>query len=191
MPKLWNDTIESHKQAVREATLDAVAAIVAEGGLSSVTMSRIAEEAGIGRATLYKYFADVQQTLSAWHEREIGRHLRELEAARDNAGNALSALQQVLETYARVGPHRHREDTLAGFLHDQHHSNQAHNRLHKLLSDLITEAAANGEVRSDVPAGELTHYCLSALSASRHLGSATAIKRIVNVILDGLRSASR
>ncbi|MGI9077433.1 MAG: TetR/AcrR family transcriptional regulator, partial [Gemmatimonadaceae bacterium] len=55
MPKLWNETIEAHRRAVRDATLNATAALVAEHGLASVTMSQIARETGIGRATLYKY----------------------------------------------------------------------------------------------------------------------------------------
>ncbi|TIL19051.1 MAG: helix-turn-helix transcriptional regulator, partial [Mesorhizobium sp.] len=55
MPKLWNETIDAHRRAVRDATLDTTAALVAEHGLLSVTMSKIAEETGIGRATLYKY----------------------------------------------------------------------------------------------------------------------------------------
>ncbi|MEP7020668.1 MAG: helix-turn-helix domain-containing protein, partial [Pseudonocardiales bacterium] len=67
MPKLWTDTIEAHRQAVREATLDTAATLVAERGLSAVTMSRIAEETGIGRATLYKYFPDVEAIMTAWH----------------------------------------------------------------------------------------------------------------------------
>ena len=54
MPKLWTETIDEHRRAVRDATLDATGALVAEHGLASVTMSRIAEETGIGRATLYK-----------------------------------------------------------------------------------------------------------------------------------------
>ena len=37
--------------------------MVAAHGLASVTMSRIAEETGIGRATLYKYFSDVEAIL--------------------------------------------------------------------------------------------------------------------------------
>src|SRR5262245_31521975 len=58
VPKLWTETIEAHRRAVRDATLDIAAALAAEHGLASVTMSRIAEETGIGRATLYKYYPD-------------------------------------------------------------------------------------------------------------------------------------
>ena len=53
MPRIWAETIEAHRDAVREATLDAVGALVAEHGLTGVAMSQIAKESGIGRATLY------------------------------------------------------------------------------------------------------------------------------------------
>ena len=78
MPKLWNNTIEAHRRAVHEATLDTTAALVAEHGLASVTMSQIAKETGIGRATLYKYFPDVESILLGWHERQIASHLDQL-----------------------------------------------------------------------------------------------------------------
>lgn len=51
MPKLWNQTIEAHRRDVHDAILDTAAALVAEHGLRSVTMSQIAEQTGIGRAT--------------------------------------------------------------------------------------------------------------------------------------------
>ena len=57
VPKLWSDTIAQHRHAVREAILDTTWALVTEHGLLSVTMSQIAEEAGVGRATLYKYLS--------------------------------------------------------------------------------------------------------------------------------------
>src|SRR5229473_1582571 len=88
VPRLWNETIEEHRHAVREATLDATAALVAEHGLRSVTMSQIAAETGIGRATLYKYFPDVDAILLAWHKRQVSGHLAELGAVRDQAGDA-------------------------------------------------------------------------------------------------------
>ena len=51
-------------------------------GLLSVTMSQVAEEAGIGRATLYKYFPDVESILAVWHERAC----RESPCAADRDG---------------------------------------------------------------------------------------------------------
>ena len=88
VPKLWTETIEEHRRAVHDATLDTTAALVAEHGLASVTMSRIAAEAGIGRATLYKYFPDVEAILAAWHARHVAQHLEHLAAVRDQAGAA-------------------------------------------------------------------------------------------------------
>src|SRR5687767_5873493 len=83
VPKLWNDTIEAHRREVRDAILETTAALVAKLGLASVTMSQIAEETGIGRATLYKYFSDVEAILVAWHERQITNHLQYLAEVRD------------------------------------------------------------------------------------------------------------
>src|SRR5215207_4539995 len=108
MPRLWTETIDTHRQAVRDATLDATARLVARHGLASVTMSGIAEEAGIGRATLYKYFADLDAILVAWHERHVASHLAHLAAIRDAVPAPEDRLPAVLEAYAfmlqRRGP---------------------------------------------------------------------------------------
>src|SRR5579859_5616770 len=85
VPKLWNETIDAHRAAVRDATLDAAAALVARHGLTAVNMSQIAKETGIGRATLYKYFPDVEAILLAWHERQIGAHLKQLADVHERA----------------------------------------------------------------------------------------------------------
>src|SRR5882762_4556476 len=102
VPKLWNETIEAHRQAVRDATLDTTAALVAEHGLASVTMSGIAEKTGIGRATLYKYFSDVDAILAAWHERQIAGHLAELTEIRDQTDDPGKRLEAVLRAYALI-----------------------------------------------------------------------------------------
>src|SRR5437773_7793113 len=102
IPKLWHETIEAHRREVRDAILETTAALVAEHGLRSVTMSQIAEEAGIGRATLYKYFKDVEAILLAWHERQIGGHLEQLAEVRDQVDGAGNRLGAVLEAYALI-----------------------------------------------------------------------------------------
>ena len=102
MPKLWEETIEAHRRSVRDAILDAAAALVARHGLRSVTMAQIAERTGIGRATLYKYFPDVDAMLLAWHERQVAAHLAELTRLRDTHADPADRLAAVLEAYARI-----------------------------------------------------------------------------------------
>ena len=107
VPRLWDETIEAHRRAVRDATLDTTAALVAEHGLASVTMSQIAEQTGIGRATLYKYFPDVEAILVAWHERQVAEHLQHLAVVRDQAGHAGERLEAVLEAYGLIVHEHH------------------------------------------------------------------------------------
>src|SRR5919197_4846497 len=102
MPRLWTDTIDAHRKEVRDAIVDTTALLAGEHGLAGLTMSQIAEETGIGRATLYKYFSDVEQILFAWHERQITAHLQQLTEIRDHAANAHERLKAVLETYALI-----------------------------------------------------------------------------------------
>ncbi|GGT00086.1 TetR/AcrR family transcriptional regulator [Streptomyces chromofuscus] len=189
MPRIWNETIEAHRHAVRDAVLDATAALVTEHGLLSVTMSRIAQTSGIGRATLYKYFPDVEAVLTAWHERQITRHLDHLTAVRDRAGSPGERLEAVLTAYAFLSRqrHEHHGSELAGLLHQGHHVAHAHRQLTVLLRDLLTEGASHGELRDDVAPDELAAYCLCALDAAAGLPSQAAVHRLVAVTLSGLR----
>lgn len=194
MPRLWNETIETHRRAVRDATLDTAAALVAERGLASVTMSQIAHETGIGRATLYKYFPGVEAILVAWHARQIEGHLEHLARVRDQAHNAGGRLNAVLEAYAlmhfrRVRRHRHEPHgaELAALLHRGDQVAKAQQRLRDMLRELLVKAMKAGEIRDDVAADELASYCLHALAAASSLPSKAALRRLVAVTLAGLR----
>jgi AcrR family transcriptional regulator len=191
VPRLWNDTIQAHRAAVRDAILDTTAALVAERGLLSVTMSQIAERTGIGRATLYKYFPDVEAILLAWHERQITAHLAQLTELRDQAGDPGQRLQAVLEAYALLShdrfSHQHSGPELAVLVHRGAHLMRAQQQVHTLIKDLLTETAATGQVRVDVAPDELASYCLHALSAASSLSSKAGIRRLVTVTLAGLR----
>jgi len=185
VPKLWNETIEEHRRAVRDATLDTTAALVAEHGPLSVTMSQIAETTGIGRATLYKHFPDVEAILVAWHERQITGHLEQLAAIRDRGGAARGRLEAVLEAYALIS-HEHHGTELAALLHRGDHVARAQQHLSDLIEGLLTEAAQTGDLRDDVAPAELATYCLHALTAARSLPSKAAVHRLVSVTLAGL-----
>jgi AcrR family transcriptional regulator len=186
VPKLWNETIEEHRRAVREATVDTTAALVAEHGLRSVTMSQIAEETGIGRATLYKYFPDVEAILVAWHERQVSDHLEYLAEVRDRAGAPSDRLEAVLEAYALI-QYEHHGTELAALLHRGEHVARAQYQLRDFLRALLSEGAETRDLRSDVAPDELASYCLHALTAANELSSKAAVQRLVAVTLAGLR----
>jgi AcrR family transcriptional regulator len=195
MPKLWTDTVEAHRRGVREAILDATWALVNERGLAAVRMSEIAERAGIGRATLYKYFPDVETILAAWHHRQIARQIDYLVDMRDRATDSTQRLAAVFEAYAR-----HQLERAHHRRHDPHGSElaivlhradaqvaAAQEQLHAVIRDFLQDAAQAGDIRTDIAPGELATYCLHALAGADTLSDAAAVGRLVAVILDGLR----
>jgi AcrR family transcriptional regulator len=189
VPKLWNQTIEAHRREVRDAILDTTSALVSAHGLRSVTMSQIAEQTGIGRATLYKYFPDVDQIMRSWHEREINGHLAHLARVRDHAGEPSQRLAAVLEAYALIAQQTrgHSDSELVAFLHRDEHLVESRKHLHDLIKQLISDCARSGQLRDDVAPHELATYCLHALAAASSLPSEAAARRLATVTLTGLR----
>ena len=187
VPRLWDDTIEAHRAAVRDAVLQTTAALAADRGLHWLTMSAIAKATGIGRATLYKYFPDVDAILFAWHDRQIADHLQHLAQVRDGAGErADRRLSAVLEAYALI-VHEHHDAELAAVLHRRPQLVGARRQLHDFVRELVADGAHRGELRADVAAEELASYCLHALEAASSLPSKAAVGRLVTVILEGLQ----
>ncbi|MEU0680161.1 MULTISPECIES: TetR/AcrR family transcriptional regulator [Streptomyces] len=189
MPKLWNETIEAHRRAVRDAILSTTAELAAEHGVRSVTMSQIAEQVGIGRATLYKYFPDVETILLAWHDRQITEHLGQLAEVRDQADGPGDQLEAVLRAFAHISRQsRGNHGTeLGALLHRDEHVAHAQQQLHGMVRDLLAEGAKTGAFRDDVAPDELATYCLHALTAAAALPSEAAAGRLVTVTLSALR----
>jgi AcrR family transcriptional regulator len=187
---LWNETVDEHRRSVRDATLDATAELVADRGLAAVTMSEIAARTGIGRATLYKYFRDVESILVAWHERQVNGHLELLAQAGEHVTDSRGRLEAVLTAYAQATRRHHGVDP-AGLLHRRSHVTHAEGHLVTFVAELLQEGARQGEVRDDVPADELAVFCISALGGSGSLASDAAVRRLVATTLDALRVLRR
>jgi AcrR family transcriptional regulator len=188
VPKLWSETVEAHRRDVRAAILHTAAGLVAERGLAAVTMSQVAESVGIGRATLYKYFSDVESILLTWHEKQVRAHLDQLVAVRDQAaGNPRERLEAVLGAYAVITHERPHGTELAARVHRGHHLAHAQQELSGFIRDLVAQGAAAGTLRSDIPPEELATYCLHALAAASTAASQAAVQRLVTVTMSGLR----
>ncbi|NJC22675.1 AcrR family transcriptional regulator [Arthrobacter pigmenti] len=188
MPKLWTETVEGHRHAVRTAVLDAVAALVAETGFSGVSMTRVAGYAGVTRATLYKYFPDVESLLAAWHERQVREHLAGLEGiGRETAGTGRQ-LQAVLEAYALMIYDRPGHDTSTPVLHQGSHIDHAHQHLEAFIADLIRADAQEKAADLAMDPTDLARYCIKALSSAGSLSSRGAVSSLVAVTVRGLHT---
>jgi len=191
VPKLWSQTVDAHRHEVREAIVDTGWELAAEHGPLSMTMSQVAQETGIGRATLYKYFPNVATILLAGHDRLVRGHLAQLAELCDGEGDPCDKVENVLFAYAHMCYHRAQYSTveMSGLLHRPENVAGPELQLRALFEDLLTEAAgtATAIVRNDVAPGELATYCLHALTAASEMSSKSAVERLVTVTLDALR----
>jgi hypothetical protein len=59
-----------------------------------------------------------------------------------------------------------------------------------MIRELLAEGAKTGSFRDDVVPEELASFCLHAITAGAAVRSKAAVRRLVAVILDGLRHAN-
>lgn len=192
MPKIWTSTIATHRQTVRQVVVDATLELIRQRGVRGVTMSDIAAAAGIGRATLYKYFADVESIVAAWHAREVHKHLALLREVAEGTADPLQRVEAVVTAYANIvwRSRPHRRSRLAAGLHDRSATTDAERQLHAIVAGCITSAAAGGSVRNDVPPGELATYIIRSLDAAGDAPSRDAVARLISVTMAGLARRS-
>ena len=191
VPKLWEASVDAHRDAVREAVLDAAWQLAAERGIRGVTMSQVAAEAGVGRATLYRYYPDVEAILTAAHERHVEHHLAHLTTLAASAGaatgDALARLETVLGAFATICFERGRGgEVLGALVHTAAATRGAEDRVVARVTDMVAEAAQAGAVDAQTPPVELARFAVHALMAASAAADEAGVERVVRSCLRGL-----
>lgn len=185
MPKIWSDTVEQHRSDVREAILHTTAKLVAERGERSVTMSEIANQVGIGRATLYKYFNDIDSILDAWHEHMIATHLADLTATAASQNNAGERLRSLVAKHVAMIQEHHSPS--GAIMTVEAHRTQAVadglDRLVGFFAQHVEEAQDQRTLRSAAPPNEYARFLLHALDAAASTNTKAATKRLIDLAL--------
>lgn len=88
------------RTATRDRIASAAAELVAENGLAATTVERIAELAGIGRATFFRYFSSKEDAVADGISRQWLGHIT---AAVARQPQALSAQEAVVAAFADLG----------------------------------------------------------------------------------------
>jgi AcrR family transcriptional regulator len=175
---------------VRDAIVDTAGRLAISHGLLSVTMSQIAEETGIGRATLYKYFPDVESILAVWHERHVASHLAQLAGIAEGPQSPDLRLRSVLVRYAQICRQRRRHggDELAAAIHRTETVAHLNRQLLDLIARLIADAAAAAAFAT-MCHSELASFTIHALDAAGDLTSQAAQTAGRSSGVDGARAA--
>jgi AcrR family transcriptional regulator len=185
VPTIWKHTVNGHRDEVQRAILAATATLVAERGFAAVTLAQIGERVGVGRATVYRYFPDVETILGAWYAQERARTRDRLGEIADRYGPSLDCLLEALRVQARA-EHEHPFSKLAVCLHGNEMAAGADNELRRTFETLLEDAVNAGHVRDDVPLQELAHFCVLAASGAATATSMSAVERLLALTVDAI-----
>lgn len=154
-------------------------------GVAGLTMSAIAREAGISRATLYRYASDTAEAVDLWRAHEIDQHLQKLQSVASQT-TPERRLSDILDRDAVNLQHGHSD---AGAVIPHHGSGitAAKNTVATLLQELILAGTVRGDVRTDLPVDELLVYTMTSLEAAAQLPSRQAAMRLANLVAQSLR----
>ena len=195
MPRIWADTMDAHRRQVHDAILDATAELVVEHGPLSVAMSAIAERAGIGRATLYKYFPDVESILVTWHRREFAEQLERMRALSERADITLEHLREFVRAHRRH--HAHGKTAVVGTLaHSIAHSDSTiadtiEADIVDILAGVVRGLARRDEVRTDYSPDVLALWILHSVHAPSDFDDAAVAELLVDSIAPRSRQRLR
>lgn len=182
----WDNTVDGHRHAQREAIAAAAWGLAQEHGLFAVTMTQVAEAAKVSRPTLYKYFPDVESMLAAHHRRHVAAHVSELAAILDGPGSKGEHLERLVRAYAEICHRRarHGDVDVDKLVHSAFELDAAESALVELFTRAIRDAGATG---TGLAPPALAAYCVRALAAAADLphGKVAALARLVLDSLPG------
>lgn len=80
MPRIAADNVLEHRRLVRERIFAAFAELMVEGSYDAISMSKLAERAGIGRTAIYHHFKDRDAVMVAFATHETSEYVASLQA---------------------------------------------------------------------------------------------------------------
>jgi AcrR family transcriptional regulator len=157
-----SDRRQRRSSQTRERLFRAALDLFAKHGFADTTVEDITNAADVGKGTFFNYFPSKDHILLAFAEMQLTK----LESIIDNLRNTNEPVPQFLRTLAvRMTEEPGRNPSLMRALllanlsstpvRDGMRINQ--NRGHQLLTEFVEIGQSRGELRKDLPAGDIAH----------------------------------
>src|SRR5579885_1652412 len=163
---------------IRERLFRAALELFARKGLQETTVEDITEAADVGKGTFFNYFPSKEHILIAFVEMQIGK----LRAAAEEARHTTLPMPEFLrEMSVRMTAEPGRNPSVVRALLQAYVSKTPVRELirakqqlgHELVAEIIGLGQQRGEVRRDLPAGEIAHVVRQTIFGTLLLWSVT------------------
>ena len=193
MPKIIGESLASHRELTRARLFEALGSLMGEQSFESITMSQIAERAGVGRTAVYNHFADKEALLLAYMREVTSEFARILTQRLDAEPDPLMRLRIYVRSHLQMIGRYH---VKAGMGLRRQMSGQGASHLHdhagivgELLIGILDEAMERGLIveQNTLGAVHLIHATLQGQRLPRdpeHRESALTL--VETFILRGL-----
>ena len=193
MPKIIGESLASHRELTRARLFEALGSLMGEQSFESITMSQIAERAGVGRTAVYNHFADKEVLLLAYMREVTSEFARVLTQRLEAEPDPLmrlriyirSHLQMVVRYHVKAGMGLRRQMSGQGASHLHDHAGL----VGEVLIGILDEAMERGLIAEQNTLGAV-HLIHATLQGQRlpkdpeHRESALAL--VETFILRGL-----
>ncbi len=168
------------------AILDAAASVLSEHG-DTASMADVAAAAGVGRATLYRYFPNREMLWHALAAAAVETTSQRLAEAELDVVPVTEGIARVARALVAVGS---KYAVLLG-THDKPDTADARQRLHAPVEDLFARGIEDGTLRADLRAEELVHlfggllHGALRMTTQHQVGEEHAASVVTSVFLSG------
>lgn len=141
-----------------DAILDALQLLMIDKDINNISVSEIAEKAGIGKGSIYYYFPSKNAILDALIKRRYEKAIQTAKKLSDNEGvSSFTRMAMLFQACRSSSSELQSNVGLAGettaelsLLHRKH-LNYLITELKPVLSQIITQGIAHGEIKFDYP----------------------------------------
>jgi AcrR family transcriptional regulator len=180
MTNLWSKSVESHKKHVEGRVIEVALDLIAEKGMSEVSMSELAKRAGVSRQTLYNAFPDLAHVVIAWMESEIDRHHQQLNRGLAELSDPVERLSFYIRSSLRACvERRHHAGVEAAMSAEAAMSEETWQRISEQLSKMevplrgiLSSGVREGKFRSDIDINTLTRLIFHLTGSLHHVTGA-------------------
>lgn len=150
MPKIMGETLSEHRERVRTALFASLSELMSTRPFNKITLSDVAQNAGVGRTAVYNHFTDKEDLLLAFMEYETARYSEELTQALQDIEQPIDRLRLYVRQQALVKRQYH-FPTSGPLSQSVSRGTAEHLRQHaahiaQLLTQILQDAIAAGEI---------------------------------------------